>query len=349
MLNNYARIYMSLSNSVYASFRSIGAYVPQKILSNSDLEKMVDTSDEWITKRTGIKERHIAEEDEYTSDMGARASQKAIDRADISAEDIDLVMCATVTPDYFNMPSTACIISNKLGIKNVQAFDISAACSGFVYLLSLAKAFIESGMKKNILIIGAEKFSSIVDYTDRGTCILFGDGAGAAIISATNDKDEAMIDIHASADGSYADFLMTPAPGTVNPASQRVIDEGLNFVQMKGNETFKLAVKTLTKDVVEILKDNDILSEDIPHFIPHQANYRIIKAVGDALKMREDQVVLTVGKYGNTSAASIPMAINDIYESGRLKHGELMLLDTFGGGLTWASALLPFAGKSIEE
>jgi len=340
---------MSETSSVYASFRSIGAYVPEKILSNKDLEKMVDTSDEWITKRTGIKERHIAADDEYTSDMGAKAAEKAIERSEIGKEDIDLLICATVTPDYFNMPSTACIISDKLGIHNVQAFDISAACSGFVYLLSIAKAFIESGMKKNVLIIGAEKFSSVVDYSDRSTCILFGDGAGAAVISATNKKEEAIIDIHASADGSYADFLVTPAPGTVHPASQKVIDEGLNFVQMKGNETFKLAVKTLTKDVKEILEKNHISAEEIPHFIPHQANYRIIKAVGDALKMREDQVVLTVGKYGNTSAASIPMAINDIYESGRLKKGDLMLLDTFGGGLTWASALLPFAGKTIEK
>jgi 3-oxoacyl-[acyl-carrier-protein] synthase-3 len=200
-------------------------------------------------------------------------------------------------------------------------------------------------MKKNVLIIGAEKFSSIVDWTDRGTCILFGDGAGAAIISATGDASEAFIDVHASADGSYADFLVTPAPGSVNPMSQKTLDEGLNFVQMKGNETFKLAVKTLTKDVKEILAKNGILSGDIPHFIPHQANYRIIKAVGDALKMREDQVVVTVHKYGNTSAASIPMAINDLYEAGNLKYGELMLLDTFGGGLTWASALLPFSGK----
>jgi 3-oxoacyl-[acyl-carrier-protein] synthase-3 len=310
---------------------------------------MVDTSDEWILKRTGISERRIAAADEYTSDMGSKAAKKAISRAGINKEEIDLVICATVTPDYFNMPSTACVISDKLGIHNVQAFDISAACSGFVYLLSVAKAFIESGMKKNILIIGAEKFSSIVDYTDRATCILFGDGAGAAIISATSNKEEGIIDIHASADGSYADFLVTPAPGSINPASQRVIDEGLNFVQMKGHETFKLAVRTLTKDVVEILKKNGINAEEIPHFIPHQANYRIIKAVGDALKMTEGQVVLTVGKYGNTSAASIPMAINDIYESGRLKSGDLMLLDTFGGGLTWASALLPFAGKPIEQ
>jgi len=337
---------MSHTTPPYASFRSIGAYVPEKILSNEDLEKMVDTTNEWIVKRTGIKERHLAADDEYTSDMGAKAAKIAIDRAGLESGDIDLVLCATVTPDYFNMPSTACIVSDKLGIKNVQAFDISAACSGFVYLLSVAKAFIESGMKKNVLVIGAEKFSSIVDYTDRSTCILFGDGAGAAVISATENRDEAFIDIHASADGSYADFLVTPAPGCVNPASQKVIDEGLNFVQMKGNETFKLAVKTLTKDVKEILEKNSVASEDIPHFVPHQANYRIIKAVGDALKMREEQVVVTVHKYGNTSAASIPMAINDIWESGRLKQGELMLLDTFGGGLTWASALLPFAGNT---
>jgi len=333
-------------SKIYASFRAIGAYVPEKILSNADLEKMVDTTDEWIVKRTGISERHIAAKDEYTSDMAAKACELAIERSGISKDEIDLVVCATVTPDYFNMPSTACIISDKLGINDVQAFDISAACSGFVYLLSVAKAFVESGMKKNVLIVGAEKFSSIVDYTDRSTCILFGDGAGAAVISATRNKEESIIDLHASADGSYADFLVTPAPGSINPVSQRVIDEGLQYVQMKGNETFKLAVKTLTKDVKEILAKNEVNSEDIPHFIPHQANYRIIKAVGEALKMKEEQVVVTVHKFGNTSAASIPMAINDIWESGRLKEGELMLLDTFGGGLTWASALLPFSGKS---
>jgi len=340
---------MSQTKPVYASFRSIGAYVPENILSNTDLEKMVDTTDEWIVKRTGISERRIASEDEETSDMGTKAAELAIERSGIAKDSIDLVLCATVTPDYFNMPSTACIISDKLGIKNVQAFDISAACSGFVYLLSVAKAFIESGMKKNVLIVGAEKFSSIVDDTDRTTCILFGDGAGAAMICATDKEEEGFIDLHASADGSYADFLVTPAPGCINPVSQKVIDEGLNFVQMKGNETFKLAVKTLTKDVKEILAKNEINSDDIPHFIPHQANYRIIKAVGDALKMREDQVVVTVGKYGNTSAASIPMAINDIWESGRLQNGEFMLLDTFGGGLTWASALLPFAGESVKR
>ncbi len=328
---------------VYAAFRSIGAYVPQKVLTNADFEKMVDTSDEWIVKRTGIKERHIADKDEATSDMAAKAAKIAIERAGLDIEDIDLVVLATVTPDYFNMPSTACLVSEKLGIKNVQAFDISAACSGFVYALSVAKAFIESGMKQNVLVIGAEKFSSIVDYTDRTTCVLFGDGAGAAVIGATKNKEEGFLDIHASADGTYWDFLITPSPGSVNPASCEAIEQGLQYVKMKGNETFKLAVKTLTKDVKEILKKNNLEAGDIPHFVPHQANYRIIKAVGDSLGMRDDQVVLTVHKYGNTSAASIPMAINDIYEEGRLKSGEMMLLDTFGGGLTWASALIPFA------
>ena len=333
-------------SQVYAAFKSIGAYAPKNVLTNQDLEKMVDTSNEWIIKRTGIKERRIADKDEVTSDMAVHASKVAIERAEIKKEDIDLIICATVTPDYFNMPSTACIIANKLGISNVQAFDVSAACSGFVYALSIAKAFIEAGMKKNVLVIGAEKFSSIVDYTDRTTCILFGDGAGSAIISATNNKDEAIIDINASANGEYWDYLITPSPGAVNPASKEVLEQGLQYVKMKGNETFKIAVKTLTQDVKDILEKNQINANEIDHFIPHQANYRIIKAVGDALGMSDEQIVLTIHKYGNTSAASIPMAINDLYESGKLHYKELMLLDTFGGGLTWASAIIPFAGKA---
>ncbi|HFB53107.1 MAG TPA: ketoacyl-ACP synthase III [Sulfurimonas autotrophica] len=327
----------------YAAFRSIGAYVPEKILTNEDLSKMVDTSDEWITKRTGIKERHIAAKEEFTSDMGVKAATKAIERSGIDKSQIDMVVCATISPDYFCMPSTATIIATKLGIQGATAFDISAACTGFVYALSIAKAFIESGMKKNVLIIGAEKLSAITDYNDRGTCILFGDGAGSAIISATENKEEAIIDVHTGADGEYADLLMTPNGGSGSAHDELDKEAAGCFMQMKGNETFKVAVRTLTKDVKEILEQNDIKSEDIKHFIPHQANYRIIKAVGDALKMREDQVVLTVAKYGNTSGASIPMAINDLYEAGELKAGELMLLDAFGGGLTWGSALVPFS------
>jgi len=327
----------------YAAFRSIGAYVPEKILTNDDLSKMVDTSDEWITKRTGIKERHIASENEFTSDLGVQAAKKALERSGVALEDIDLVVTATISPDYFCMPSTATVIANKLGIKGATAFDITAACTGFIYALAVAKAFIESGMKKNVLIVGAEKLSAITDYTDRGTCILFGDGAGSAVISATDNKEEAIIDIHTGADGEYADLLMTPNGGTGSAHDSLDTEAGSCFMQMKGNETFKVAVRTLTNDVKEILEENNIKSEDVKHFIPHQANLRIIKAVGDALKMREDQVVITVEKYGNTSGASIPMAINDLYESGKLEAGELMLLDAFGGGLTWGSALIPFA------
>ena len=329
----------------YAALRSIGAYAPKKVLTNDDLSKMVDTSDEWITKRTGIKERRIAAEDETTSDMGVKAALKAIERSGISKEDIDMVVCATISPDYFNMPSTATVISNKLGLNSVTAFDISAACTGFIYVLSIAKAFIESGMKKNVLIVGAEKLSAITDYSDRSTCILFGDGAGAAIISATDNKDEAIIDVHTSADGTYADLLMTPNGGTGSPHDALEGEKAGVYMQMKGNETFKVAVRTLTKDVVDILEKNNIDAKDIKHFVPHQANYRIIKAVGDALKMKEEQVVVTVNKYGNTSGASIPMAINEIYESGSLKAGEMLLLDAFGGGLTWGSALVPFSPK----
>ncbi|MBA1438190.1 MAG: ketoacyl-ACP synthase III [Epsilonproteobacteria bacterium] len=328
---------------VYAAFRSIGAYVPQKTLTNEDLTRMVDTSDEWITKRTGIKERHIATDDEFTSDLGLKAAQKALERSGIAKEDIDMVVCATISPDYFCMPSTATIIATKLGIKNATAFDISAACTGFVYILSIAKAFIESGMKKNVLIIGAEKLSAITDYSDRGTCILFGDGAGAAVISATENKEEAIIDVHTSADGEYADLLMTPNGGSGSAHDALDKEAAGCFMQMKGNETFKVAVRTLTQDVKDILETNNITSESIKHFVPHQANYRIIKAVGDALKMQPEQVVLTVAKYGNTSGASIPMAINDIYEEGRLEAGDLMLLDAFGGGLTWGSALVLFS------
>lgn len=330
---------------MYASLKSIGAYAPARILSNADLEKMVETSDEWIEKRTGIKERRIAAEDESTSDLGVKAAEVAIKRAGIAKEEIDLIICATLSPDHFCMPSTACVIAGKLGINDVMAFDISAACSGFVYMLSMAKAFIESGAKKNVLLIGAEKISSVVDYTDRSTCILFGDGAGAAIISVTEDKNEAMIDIHASADGRYGDLLITPGCGSKYPCSQETLDNKLNYIKMQGNDVYKVAVKTLTNDVIDILEKNNITASEIDHFIPHQANFRIIEAVRAKLDFPIEKTVLTVAKYGNTSAASIPMAMNDAYEEGRIKKGDLMLLDTFGGGFTWASALVHFGGQ----
>lgn len=327
-----------------AAFRSIGAYVPERILTNSELEKMVDTSDEWITKRTGIKERRIAAENEFTSDMGAKAAEIALERAGVDRKSVDMIVCATISPDYFNMPSTASIIASKMNITGVTAFDVSAACTGFVYIIAVAKAFIESGMKKNVLVIGAEKLSAITDFTDRSTCILFGDGAGAALISASEEKDEGIVSVHTAADGNYADLLMTPNGGSGSAHDDIEKEKAGCYMKMRGNETFKIAVRTLTNDVVAILDEHKMTSDQIDHFIPHQANYRIIKAVGDALQLREDQVVLTVHKYGNTSSSSIPIAMNDLYERGALKRGEMMLLDAFGGGLTWGSALVPFAG-----
>lgn len=325
-----------------ASLISIGAYAPKKVLSNFDLEKMVETSDEWITKRTGIKTRQIAADDEFTSDMGAKAAKKAIERSGLDTKEIDALIVATITPDYFCMPSTACVIANKLGLKNIMAFDISAACSGFIYLLDIARSLVESGQKKNVLIIGAEKFSQIVDWSDRTTCVLFGDGAGAGIVSASSSNP--IIDIHTAADGAKADLLYTPGFAIRHPANKENLDSKLNFVHMAGHEVFKVAVQTLTKDVQDILKKNDIQPHQIDLFIPHQANLRIIDAVKQRLKFSDEQCVLTVQKYGNTSSASIPMAINEAYEAKRLKKGSLILLDAFGGGFTWGSALLHFGG-----
>ena len=323
---------------MYAKFASIGAYVPKKIVTNFDLEKIVDTTDEWITKRTGIQTRHFVE-DETTSDLATKAGEIAIKRAGLEPKDIDMVILATISPDYFAMPSTACVVAENLGIK-APAFDISAACTGFIYALAGAKAFIESGMSENVLIIGAETLSKIVDFKDRTTCVIFGDGAGAAVISATDNKDEAILDIDINADGAYQDYLITPGRGVKYGCDTENI-----YLQMKGNETFKVAVKTLSKSVRDILERNNMTSDDIEWFVPHQANYRIIDAVARAIKMPAEKSVLTVAKYGNTSSASIPMALNDMYEEGKLKTGDMMLLDAFGGGFTWGSALVPFGGK----
>lgn len=335
------------SKEIYASMKSIASYVPENCVSNKDFEKFLDTSDEWITKRTGIKTRYFADDKEDSSELGVKAAKIAIQRAGISIDDIDIVICATLSPDYVGMPSNACLISYRLGIENKPAFDITSACSGFVYLLSLAKSFVESKMYKNVLIVGAEKISSILDFSDRSTCVLFGDGAGAAVIGATNDASKRIIDVNISANGKYSDFLMTPRCPSGGLDSAKNIKntlQGQLFLKMKGNETFKLAVKTLANDVKDILLKNNIKSEDISYFIPHQANLRIINMVGDMININSNKIVLTIQKYGNTSAASIPMAIDDIYKSGKLKNGDLLLLDAFGGGLTWGSSLLYFNG-----
>ncbi len=327
----------------YASLKSIAMHVPSERVKNAEFQQFLDTSDEWIEKRTGIKERRFANDGEKSSDLGVIAAKQAIERAHLTPKDIDLVVVATLSPDFLAMPSTACVLSAKLGIENKPAFDISAACTGFIYLLSVAKAYVESGMYENVLIVGAEKTSSVLDFKDRGTCILFGDGAGACVIGRTKCLKESVLDVQISANGNFSNYLYTPR--TLKPTPFSVKEEALEpFLCMKGNEVFKLAVKTLLKDVEMILEKNALKPEDVRLFIPHQANFRIIQAVREHLDFKDEQVVLTVHKYGNTSAASIPMAMCEAYEEGRLKKGDLMLLDAFGGGLTWGSALVYFGG-----
>ncbi|MGL2446132.1 ketoacyl-ACP synthase III [Helicobacter pylori] len=328
----------------YASLKSIAMHVPSERVKNAEFQQFLDTSDEWIEKRTGIKERRFANDEEKSSDLGVIAAKQAIERARLTPKDIDLVVVATLSPDFLAMPSTACVLSAKLGIENKPAFDISAACTGFIYLLSVAKAYVESGMYENVLIVGAEKTSSVLDFKDRGTCILFGDGAGACVIGRTKRLKESVLDVQISANGNFSNYLYTPR--TLKPTPFNSKEETLEpFLCMKGNEVFKLAVKTLLKDVETILEKNTLKPEDVRLFIPHQANFRIIQAVREHLDFKDEQVVLTVHKYGNTSAASIPMAMCEAYEEGRLKKGDLMLLDAFGGGLTWGSALVYFGGS----
>ncbi|WQY54124.1 ketoacyl-ACP synthase III [Helicobacter pylori] len=327
----------------YASLKSIAMHVPSERVKNAEFQQFLDTSDEWIEKRTGIKERRFANDEEKSSDLGVIAAKQAIERAHLTPKDIDLVVVATLSPDFLAMPSTACVLSAKLGIENKPAFDISAACTGFIYLLSVAKAYVESGMCENVLIVGAEKTSSVLDFKDRGTCILFGDGAGACVIGRTKRLEESILDVQISANGNFSNYLYTPR--TLKPTPFNTKEEASEpFLRMKGNEVFKLAVKTLLKDVEMILEKNALKPEDVRLFIPHQANFRIIQAVREHLDFKDEQVVLTVHKYGNTSAASIPMAMGEAYEEGRLKKGDLMLLDAFGGGLTWGSALVYFGG-----
>ncbi|MCQ2893508.1 ketoacyl-ACP synthase III [Helicobacter pylori] len=328
----------------YASLKSIAMHVPSERVKNAEFQQFLDTSDEWIEKRTGIKERRFANDEEKSSDLGVIAAKQAIERAHLTPQDIDLVVVATLSPDFLAMPSTACVLSAKLGIENKPAFDISAACTGFIYLLSVAKAYVESGMYENVLIVGAEKTSSVLDFKDRGTCILFGDGAGACVIGRAERLKESILDVQISANGNFSNYLYTPR--TLKPTPFNSKEEALEpFLRMKGNEVFKLAVKTLLKDVEMILEKNALKPEDVRLFIPHQANFRIIQAVREHLDFKDEQVVLTVHKYGNTSAASIPMAMCEAYEEGRLKKGDLMLLDAFGGGLTWGSALVYFGGS----
>ena len=321
-----------------AKIVSTASYLPEKILTNHELEKMVETSDDWITERTGIKERRIAKEDQAVSDLALAASQIALDRAGLDAKSLDLIIIATITGDM-PVPSSACILQDKLGAVNAAAFDINAACSGFIYGLSIANAYILSGMYKRILLVGAEVLSKFTNWTDRNTCVLFGDGAGAVILeAATGQQGIYSVDIYS--DGTMAGLLNLPGGGSQNPPSHKSIDNNLHFLQMKGNETFKVAVKTLESLVVDTLKKNNLNAEDIKLLIPHQANLRIISATASRLGLDMNRVMVNLNKCGNTSAASIPIALDEAVTSGRIEKGDYILLEAFGGGLTWASALI---------
>jgi 3-oxoacyl-[acyl-carrier-protein] synthase III len=318
----------------YSKITGTGSYLPQKILSNKDLETMVDTTDEWIFSRTGIRERHIAAKGEMTSDLALEAAKNAIAAANINASDIDLIIVATTTPDKI-FPSVATMLQRKLGIAGCPAFDIQAVCSGFVYALATADNFIKAGSAKCALIIGAETFSRITDYTDRSNCILWGDGAGAVILCASQSKKNNMqgvISTHLHADGNYETMLHVP----------RKTDGTPDTVLMEGNTVFKLAVNTLDKIVDETLAANGMQKSDIDWLVPHQANIRILQATAKKLDMSMDKVVVTVDKHGNTSAASIPLALDVAVRDGRIKRGDVILMEAFGGGFTWGSALIKY-------
>jgi len=315
-----------------------GSAVPDKILANHDLEKMVDTSDEWIVARTGIRERRIAAPDEFTSTLAHGAAAKALEMAGVSAADLDLIIVATVTPDY-PFPSTAALLQNSLNASRAAAFDISAACSGFIFALATADKFIRSGSVKNALVVGAEVLSRIVDWTDRNSCLLFGDGAGAVVVTAA-DGDSCILDSFIRSDGSSWELLYQPAPGNRNPASHKVVDERLNFIRMQGNEVFKLAVRAMEDAAQQVLSAGGFSAGDIDLFIPHQANRRIIDAISKRLKVPCEKVYVNIERFGNTSSASIPLALDEANRNGLLQPGSLLLLDAFGGGLAWGAVTI---------
>ena len=316
-----------------------GSSVPDRVLSNADLERIVSTSDEWIVTRTGISERRIAADGEATSDLAERAGRRALEAAGVDPIDVDLILVSTVTPDMF-FPSTGCLLQERLGTLHAAAFDLSAACSGFIYGLSVADAYLRAGLMRNILVIGAETLSKLVDWKDRNTCVLFADGAGAALVQRTTG-DARVLSTHLYADGSKGGQLIVPGGGSRHPISQKVVDENLAKIKMaNGNEVFKTAVRAMEEAAVAALKANGVEISDIDLFVPHQANGRIINATAQRLGLPKERIVVNIDRFGNTSAASIPIALDGAVRAGRLKPGDLLLMVAFGGGLTWGSALV---------
>lgn len=320
------------------SISGVGSYVPEKVLTNAELEKRVGTTDEWILTRTGIRERRLAAKNEHTSDMATHAALRAMKRAGVTPDQIDLIIVATVTPDMV-FPSTACLVQRKLGAWRAAGFDVEAACSGFVYGLEIGQQFIMSRTYDTVLVIGAEKLSSIVNWKDRNTCVLFGDGAGAAILQ-NRPHSHGLLTVVMGADGDKADLLCVPAGGSRCPASAESVAAGLHFLRMEGQETFKTAVQAMCKAAEEALRRCEIDVSQIKCIIPHQANRRIIDAVGKRLGARADQLFINLDRYGNTSAASVAIALDEAVDSGRIQRGDLVLLVVFGGGLTWGAAVI---------
>lgn len=323
---------------IRARITGTGSYVPEKVLTNFDLEKIIDTSDEWIRTRTGIRERHVAADDENTSDLASFAAKRALEMAGVSASEIDLIVVGTITGDY-PWPATACIVQSNLGAVNAGAYDVSAACSGFLYALSAAVDRIEAGRCKKALVIGAETLTRILNWEDRNTCMLFGDASGAVVLEA-QEGDNGILSTHLHADGTQLELLYQPGFGTKilpNVESLKTKDYTL---KMQGNEVFKVAVRSMTEVAKTAMIENDMTAEDIDLFIPHQANIRILDATAKRLGLRDDQVYVNVDRYGNTSAATIPLALDEANRAGRLKQGDVVLLDAFGGGFTWASVML---------
>ena len=329
----------SLTKPIRAKISALGTYVPPRLLTNADLERMVDTSNDWIMSRVGIRERHIVDKGVATSDLAVEAARKALAQRGLAPENIDAIIVGTVTPDML-FPSTACLVQHKLGAKGAWGFDLSAACSAFVYALQTGAQFIGNGVHKRVLVIGSDVMSSIIDYTDRATCVLFGDGAGAAILEPAEDDSVGLIDFIHEVDGSGAYFLYMPGGGSLNPSSKETIEKRMHYVHQDGQQVFKFAVRKQTELCQKLLERNGLKGSDIDAFIPHQANLRIISATVDRLALRPEAVIVNIDKFGNTTAGTIPLAMQTAIEQGKLKKGSLVLLASVGAGFTIGATLL---------
>jgi 3-oxoacyl-[acyl-carrier-protein] synthase-3 len=331
-----------LSKPIRAKISALGTYVPPRLLTNADLEKMVDTNNEWIMSRVGIRERHVVDKGVATSDLAVEAAKKALANRGLTPSDIEAIIVGTVTPDML-FPSTACVVQNKLGAKGAWGFDLSAACSAFIYSLQVGAQFINSGAHKRVMAIGSDVMSSIIDYTDRATCVIFGDGAGAAILEPAEDDSVGMIDFIHEVDGSGGQFLYMPGGGSLHPSSKETIEKKMHYVHQDGQQVFKFAVRKQTELCLKLLERNGLKGSDIDVFIPHQANLRIINATAERLQLRPESVIVNIDRFGNTTAGTIPLAMNTAIEEGKLKKGSLVLLASVGAGFTIGATLMRWA------